>query len=250
VAGDRLRVLAYNVHSQRDDRAALVAVVRAAAPDVVVVQEGPRRFRWRHKCAALAASFGMVVVAGGLPALGNLLLASLRVSVHRTWCRRYPLTPGRHLRGAVFAECSIGATHSARRFVVAGTHLSTDPAERPAQAALFAAALAEERLPVVVGADVNEPPGQPSWRRVADGLVDAAEALGHGDRATFPSSAAHARIDGLFVHPAFTVVGYDVIDTPLARRASDHLPVLADLLLPAEAQPADPPPAGPAPAPH
>jgi endonuclease/exonuclease/phosphatase family metal-dependent hydrolase len=28
-------------------------------------------------------------------------------------------------------------------------------------------------------------------------------------------------------------VGYDVIDTPDARRASDHFPVLADLLLPA-----------------
>jgi endonuclease/exonuclease/phosphatase family metal-dependent hydrolase len=233
VTGDRLRVLSYNIHSQRDDRAALVAVVRAAAPDVVIVQEAPRRFRWRHKCAALAHAFGMVVAAGGLPSLGNLLLTSLRVNVHATWCWRYPLTPGRHLRGAAFAECSVGSPDPARRFVVAGTHLSTDPVERPVQGTLFAAALKDVRRPVVVGADLNEPPGGTSWLEVADGLVDAAEAAGRGDRLTFPCADPRTRIDGLFVHPDLTVVNYDVIDTPLARRASDHLPVLADLLLPA-----------------
>ena len=104
-----LRVVSYNVHSQRDDTAALAAVVRAAAPDVVIVQEAPRRFRWRQKCATLAESFGLVVAAGGLPALGNLLLTSLRVRVRDTRCQRYPLTPGRHLRGAAYADCQVGA---------------------------------------------------------------------------------------------------------------------------------------------
>ena len=33
---------------------ALAGLVRELAPDVVIVQEAPRRFRWRHKCAALA----------------------------------------------------------------------------------------------------------------------------------------------------------------------------------------------------
>ncbi|MDI5944131.1 endonuclease, partial [Micromonospora sp. DH15] len=76
--GVPLRVVSYNVHSQRDDQAALAAVVRAVAPDVVIVQEAPRRFRWRQKCASLAESFGLVVAVGGLPSLGNLLLTSLR----------------------------------------------------------------------------------------------------------------------------------------------------------------------------
>ena len=31
------------------------------APDVVIVQEAPRRFRWRQKCADLAEPFGLVV---------------------------------------------------------------------------------------------------------------------------------------------------------------------------------------------
>ncbi|OZV84637.1 endonuclease [Micromonospora echinospora] len=223
-----LRVVSYNIHTQRDDTAALAEVVRAARPDVVIVQEGPRRFRWRSKCAALAESFGLVVGAGGLPALGNLLLTSLRVRVHATRCQRFPLTPGRHLRGAAFAECAVGGA----RFVLAGTHLSTDPAERPDQAALFRAEVEAARWPVLVGADLNEGPGGAAWRTIADGLTDAAVAADRADRLTYSCADPRRRIDALFVDPRITVVDYDVVDTPQTRRASDHFPVLADLLLP------------------
>jgi endonuclease/exonuclease/phosphatase family metal-dependent hydrolase len=228
-AGVRLRVLSYNVHGQRDDVAALAEVIRGAEPDVVIVQEGPRRFRWRQKCAALADRLGMVVAAGGLPSLGNLLLTSLRVRVHRTWCRQFPLTPGRHLRGAAFAECSVGAT----RFVVAGSHLSTDPAERPGQAALLKRDLAELDRPLIIGADLNENSGGAAWRTLADGLTDAALAADRAHRFTFPCAAPRDRIDALFVDPGIVVTDYDAIDTEQTRRASDHFPVRADLLLPA-----------------
>ncbi|MFK3982051.1 endonuclease/exonuclease/phosphatase family protein [Micromonospora sp. NPDC050397] len=240
VAGVRLRVLSYNVHGQRDDVAALATAVREAEPDVVIVQEGPRRFRWRHKTAALADSLGLVVGGGGLPSLGNLVLTSLRVRVRRTWHRQFPLTPGRHMRGVVFAECAVGSATTAP-FVVVGSHLGTDPTERPGQAALLKRDLAELRLPVVLGADLNENSGGAAWRTIADGLVDAAVATGRDDRCTFPCAHPRDRIDALFVDPRIVVTDYDVIDTPQTRRASDHLPVLADLLLPpAEATPSHP----------
>ncbi|MEU4478717.1 endonuclease/exonuclease/phosphatase family protein [Micromonospora sp. NPDC023966] len=228
-AGVPLRVVSYNIHSQRDDTAALAEVVRTAAPDVVIVQEGPRRFRWRQKCATLADSFGLVVAAGGLPSLGNLLLTSLRVRVLDTRCVRYPLTPGRHLRGAAYAECLVGGS----RFLLAGSHLSTDPAERPAQAAAFKRELAAATLPVVAGADLNEGPDGAAWRTVADGLVDAAVAMDRADRHTYSCANPRRRIDALFVDPRVEVVDYDVVDTPRTRQASDHFPVLVDLLLPA-----------------
>lgn len=228
-AGVPLRVVSYNIHSQRDDTAALAEVVRAAEPDVVIVQEGPRRFRWRQKCATLADSFGLVVAAGGLPSLGNLLLTSLRVRVTATRCHRYPLTPGRHLRGAAYAECLVGGT----RFLLAGSHLSTDPAERPAQAAAFKRELAAATLPVVAGADLNEGPDGPAWRTVAEGLTDAAVAMDRADRHTYSCANPRRRIDALFVDPRVEVVDYDVVDTPRTRQASDHFPVLVDLLLPA-----------------
>jgi endonuclease/exonuclease/phosphatase family metal-dependent hydrolase len=219
-----LRVLSYNVHGLRDDRAALVGMGRDLVPDVVIVQEAPRRFRWRHKCAALADDMGLVVGAGGLPALGNLLLVSLRLQVHDTWCMRYPLTPGRHLRGAAFARCSV---RGAGPFTLSGSHLATDPVERPAQAAEWKAALAAIDGPVIAAGDQNEGPGGSAWRMVADGLRAPA-----GGALTFPATLPRRQLDGIFVTEDISVNSYDVLDTDQARRASDHLPVVADLSLP------------------
>jgi endonuclease/exonuclease/phosphatase family metal-dependent hydrolase len=215
--------MSYNVHGLKDDRAALTGLIRDAAPDVLVVQEAPRRFRWRYKCAALADELGMVVAAGGLPSLGNLLLVSLRVAVHGAWCLRYPLTPGRHLRGAAFAR---GSVHGGT-FTVSGSHLATDPAERPAQAALWKEALSALEGPVIAAADLNEGPGGGAWRTVGDGLLAPP-----ADRPTFPATVPARVIDGLFVSPDITVRRYEIIETDRARRASDHLPVLADLEIP------------------
>jgi endonuclease/exonuclease/phosphatase family metal-dependent hydrolase len=215
--------MSYNVHGLKDDRAALVSLVREHAPDVLVVQEAPRRFRWRHKCAALADDVNMVVAVGGLPALGNLILVNLRVRVHETWCMRYPLTPGRHLRGAAFVRGSVRGGN----FTVSGSHLATDPAERPSQAALWKEALAGIEGPVIAAADLNEGPGGGAWRTVEDGLVSSA-----AGRFTFPATLPARLIDGLFVTPDITIDKYEVVESDLARQASDHLPVFADLLLP------------------
>jgi endonuclease/exonuclease/phosphatase family metal-dependent hydrolase len=222
-------VLSYNVHGLRDDVAALAAVVRAADPDVVILQEAPRRFRWRTKSAALAHRFGLVVAGGGLPALGNLVLTSLRVRVHEQRCVRYPLTPGRHLRGVVVVHCSVGAAP----FVVAGSHLATDDGERPAQAEILREVLAGVGDPLLLGIDVNETPDGTAWRTLTGArLVDAAVAAGRADQATFPVAAPRRRIDAILVDPRLQLVDYRVFDPPEARRASDHFPLLAEVALP------------------
>jgi endonuclease/exonuclease/phosphatase family metal-dependent hydrolase len=127
------------------------------------------------------------------------------------------------MRGAAFARCSV---HGAR-FTISGSHLATDTVERPAQAAQWKAALAEIEGPVIAGGDLNEGPGGGAWRTVADGLVAAPSAA-----LTFPATLPRLRLDALFVTPDISVERYDTIDTDQARRASDHLPVLADLTLP------------------
>jgi endonuclease/exonuclease/phosphatase family metal-dependent hydrolase len=224
-----LRVVSYNVHGLRDDRAALVEVVRELDPDVLIVQEAPRRFRWRTRNAHLAHDLGLVYVAGGAPSLGNVILTSLRVRPQETWELRYPLTPGRHMRGAVFARCTAGGAP----FVVVGSHLSTDIAERPAQARLLAKALADIDVPVILGADLNEPPGGSAWQVLGAALVDGADgARPSGPWATFPAGAPRQRIDTVLVDPRIQVTGYRVADLPATRRASDHLPVVAELALP------------------
>jgi hypothetical protein len=141
--------------------------MRRLAPDVVMVREGPRHLRWRTKSAHLASRLGLVYAAGGLPSLGNLVLVSLRVAVRDTWCMRFPLTPGRRMRGAVFARCSVAGTS----FVVAGAHLSSDPDDRPSQAATLHAAIlatmaSDMDEPLILAADASD-------TALAQGLVDA-----------------------------------------------------------------------------
>jgi endonuclease/exonuclease/phosphatase family metal-dependent hydrolase len=220
-----LRVLSYNVHSLDDDATALASVVRTVAPDLVFVQEGPRRLRWRTRCADLAHSFGMLYAAGGLPSLGNVIMTSHRVRIHETWYLRYPLTPGRHMRGAVFARCSIGRVP----FVAVGSHLATDDDERPEQAHLLKSTMAECDAPIVYGGDFNETSGGSAWRMVADGLLDPGAA---DDVPTFSVANPRRRIDAVLVDPAFQIIKHEVVDSPDVRRASDHFPILLDVALP------------------
>lgn len=235
--GPQLRVVSYNVHGLRGPRPALLALLRRLAPDVLVLQETPR-WRWRHHGAALAHSLGLVVAAGGLPAVGNLILADLRVTVKESWAVRFPLTPGRHLRGAAFARCLVAGSP----VLVVGSHLSTDPAERPRQARALAAELAaNESDPAVLAVDVNDEPGSPTWQTLTGSLVDCASAAGppgapgvvggSGPAPTFPADGPRRRIDAIFADPRLTVLDHRVVNLPEARRASDHLPVLAELRL-------------------
>ncbi len=218
----RLRVVSYNIHSFKDDLGALAAVVADLAPDVLIGQEGARRFRWRQKNAGLADRLRMVVGGGGLWSLGNLVLTTLRVRVLATHDVRFPLVPGHHMRGAVFATCAVPGA----RFVVTGSHLSTDPEVRPTQAAAWRAAMRGSDLPVIAAGDLNAEPGDPTWAAVADGLHIA------GTAPTHPSSGPRRAIDGVFVDKRIEVASFRVIDTPVARRASDHLPIAVDLVIP------------------
>jgi endonuclease/exonuclease/phosphatase family metal-dependent hydrolase len=165
----------------------------------------------------------MVVAVGGMPALGNLVLVNLRVAVREVWCQRFPLTPGRHLRGAAFVRGSV----LGGEFTVSGSHLATDPAERPGQAALWKEALAGIGGPVIAAADLNEGPGGGAWRTVEDGLLSSTVGA-----PTYPATLPARLIDGLFVTPDITIDRYEIVEDERARTASDHLPILADLTLP------------------
>ena len=69
-----LRLMSWNVRSLRDDRRAVVTVIKECGPDVLFVQEAPRFLRAQTTLAALARESGLVVAAGGLPAASFALL--------------------------------------------------------------------------------------------------------------------------------------------------------------------------------
>jgi endonuclease/exonuclease/phosphatase family metal-dependent hydrolase len=210
-AGSGVRVLCYDVDGLRGDRAAMDEMVRQLMPDLVIVQGAPRRFRWRTRCADLADRFGMVYAGGGEPSLGNLVLVSMRVSVREVRYLQYPLVAGELFRGGMLAWCEIAG----RPVTVVGSQLATVPSQRHTQAAILAEVLSEVDDPVILGIDVNDDLAGPAARL----LSDARKVAGSAGRAT------------IMVDPRIEVDECHVVDTPEARRASKHLPMVGDLRL-------------------
>ncbi|MFJ3883947.1 endonuclease/exonuclease/phosphatase family protein [Streptomyces rubrogriseus] len=233
-----LRVLSYNIRSLRDDTDALARVIKACAPDLVLLQEAPRFFRWRKKITRLAAAADLVLLSGGATAAGPALLCSLRATVERTEDVLLPLTPGRHRRGLATAVVRFGGA----RIGVLSSHLSLQPDERHEQAGMLLDRLAGLGVPhAVAGGDLNERPGGRTFRRLGEGLRDCWTAAPWGGEYTFPATAPDRRIDAVFVTEGIEVLGCGVpsglagVAEDDLRAATDHLPVLTALRVPATA---------------
>ncbi|MBO0513668.1 endonuclease/exonuclease/phosphatase family protein [Streptomyces beijiangensis] len=227
-----IRVLSYNIRSMRDDRAALVRVIRACAPDLVLIQEAPRFFRWRKRAAWLASRTDLVVLGGGATASGPLLLCSLRATVESTEDVLLPRTPGLHQRGFATAVVRIGGA----RIGVLSCHLSLQSAERQVQAGLLLDRLDAMDVPYAIAAgDLNEGPGGRSFRRLAERLQDCWAVKPWGGEHTSPARGPYQRIDAVFATEGVEVLGCgvpsEISETDL-RAATDHLPVLAALRVP------------------
>ncbi|MET7731694.1 endonuclease/exonuclease/phosphatase family protein [Streptomyces sp. NPDC005402] len=231
-----VKVLSYNIRSMRDDTDALARVIRACEPDLVLIQEAPRFFRWRKKLARLASAAGLVVLTGGGTAAGPAILCNLRATVERTEDVLLPLTPGQHRRGFATAVVRLGGA----RLGVLSCHLSLQKDERHDQAGMLLDRLAGMGVDhAVAGGDLNEHPAGPAFTRIADSLQDCWATSPTGGELTWTRTEPHRRIDAIFATKGIEVVGCGV-PTDLAgiteqdlRAATDHLPVLATLNIPA-----------------
>ncbi len=159
---------------------------------------------------------------------GNALLTRVRPRE----VRRIDLSmPGREPRGALDVEFEQGDTRI--RVVVA--HLGLRPWERRAQCDRLLQSLEpKERcdLSLLVG-DFNE------WWASARLLRRLHRAFGRsrGVR-SFPAWAPLFSLDRIWVKPARTLLEIRAHRSPLARQASDHLPVTARIELPSMSEPA------------
>lgn len=136
-------------------------------------------------------------------------------------------------RGAIWIEAMIGGA----RLQVINTHFGLRRRERRAQAvALLGGDWIERcRPPYAVVGDLNSLPGGSVYRCFAARLRDA-HVAGTQDRPapTFPSRRPLLRIDHIFVSDDIEVTGAAVVRSPLTSAASDHLPLIARLRIPAE----------------
>ncbi len=255
VALRALVIASYNVRGLRDDRGAVVNVVRAMAPDLLALQEAPRRWLWRRRCAALAADCGMRIIAGYRDSgKGNLILARPTISVLATMTLRLPHRLFQQPRTAVLARCMpyaepsqqssvalpVAASpldpriSSPRSITVVGTHLSTvanergDQIERVVTAAESFASVESDDAALVVLGDFNEQPDGVVWQRLTRRFRDVG-AVDHGP--TFSTASPRHRIDAIFCSDRLLAHDYRVWRAAPVQAASDHFPVIAKLEL-------------------
>lgn len=231
-----IRVLSYNIRSMRDSPVALARVMKRCAPDLVLIQEAPRFFRWRKQLARLARASDLVYLSGGGSAAGPALLCSLRATVERTEDVLLPLTPGLHRRGFATAVVRFGGV----RLGVISCHLSLAKEERYAQGGLLldrVEALRDAGVEhVVAGGDLNERPDGRTFRRLAAALNDAWATRPWGREYTSTPADPHQRIDAILATKGIEILGCGVpaeLPEDELRAATDHLPVLAALKIPA-----------------
>lgn len=226
----RLRVATWNIHGGvgRDRRynvRRVIDVVRELDADVVGLQEVASLEEHGDFLRELKRGTGCHVVCGRTLSrrgsdFGNALLA------------RHPMRkvtqvdlalPGCEPRGAIDVVLEI--SHAPFRVVV--THLGLRPYERRVQVQRILGIMEREGdLPTVLMGDVNEWYlwGRPlRWLHAHFGSPPA--------RNTFPSRAPAFALDRIWVQPVRWLERLTVHRSALARVASDHLPLVADIAL-------------------
>jgi endonuclease/exonuclease/phosphatase family metal-dependent hydrolase len=220
-----LRVMTYNIWMGGRGGSLLGDAVRAANVDVVLVNESPKSLVGsRRGCRRLTHSWGMRYVAGGRDAGSNMIAVAYGVHVRSTFVTTLRQAPFQPRRGIAAAQLRVRG----RLVGVVSCHLSLAAERRAVEVERVLEAAARLRGPVVVGGDLNEGPGGPSWRRLR-----SAGFLDHGskDWPTFPADEPRERIDALLVRGPAVVTrhGDPGVDPWIQARASDHRPVLAVL---------------------
>ena len=222
-----VRVLTYNILLGGRRGQPLYDVLRAVAPDVLLVNESPKRpVLGTRDCRRLAAKVGLRYVAGGRSAGSNVVAVAPGVGVKSGAALVLPQPFGAPRRGIAWAQLHV----EGRLLGVVSCHLSLDAERRRGEVARVVEVARSLRGPVVVAGDLNETPGGPSWATLrAAGFVDE----GGMRWRTFPSDQPEKRLDALLVRGEARVLshGDPGLDPELLALASDHRPVLAELEL-------------------
>ncbi len=241
---DTLRVMTYNVHScigmdGKIDAERIARVIARARPDVVALQEldvGRTRTFGTDQAHLIARYLEMEFHFH--PAMhleeeryGDAILTYL--PQHLVKAGPLPGLAGKAYlepRGALWVALKLHG----KEVQVINTHLGLDPRERAAQveALLGSEWLADERCqgPLILCGDLNALPSSPVCRRLGGRLKEVQTAMPRRrPRGTFPSRLPRMRIDHIFISPGLEVTGIEIPASELARVASDHLPLLAEI---------------------
>src|SRR5882724_11057628 len=235
------RVVSWNIHKgiggvdrrYRLDR--VVELLQGLSPDVALLQEVSEdmgRCHFHDQPAALAEALGMPHLAFGpehrfrMGGYGNAILSRWPL----TDVSRVDLTIGtRKKRGAISARAHVHTPHHTRSLVLVNMHLGLAGSERGQQLERFLAshpfAHLQRRTPIVLAGDLNDVWGSLGPRYLLPAGFGRAGSLIN----TFPAALPMRPLDGVFVRGDLQARHTSVPRSKLAKQASDHLPLVADL---------------------
>jgi vancomycin resistance protein VanJ len=234
--GTSLRVMTYNIHHGAAGIAAVARVIRDHRPDIVCLQEANACEPWEDPMPELvrllpgwrATSHPReLAVLSHYPIVGERF-AQVRGSSERGVLQVTVLAKGIPLRilDAHFSTAMKPESLSRRKTSVR-RYLRGAAVVRSRQAARLKGLAATSEGPVVIAGDLNTPPRGRVYRRLARSYTDAFRAAGVGFGHTYRANLPVERIDYVFVGNGVKVKR---CFTPRVR-ASDHRPVVADLML-------------------
>ena len=230
-----LRVLSYNIHhgegtDGKVDLPRIAAVIRAARPDLVALQEVDRNVRRSGsvdqtvelaRLTGLQGYFGKAIDYDG-GEYGQSLLA--RFPIDQPTVQWLPGEPDRERRIAVSGRVTVDG----HPLTFVTTHLHhINPEFRNRQATRLNELFGPSAEPVILAGDLNAPPESQPLRILAGTWLDTTV---NPSSSTFPAGKPTKRIDFILTHPreGFRVIHEEV---PAEKVASDHRPLLVEVEL-------------------
>jgi endonuclease/exonuclease/phosphatase family metal-dependent hydrolase len=229
-----LKVATYNIHKcvgldQKRDPARILAVLNEIDADIVALQEADRRFGLRQSClpASLIESetpwrhVPFNIRPGSIGWHGNAILVRKGVESHHAQPLDLPMLEP---RGAVEVHCNI----EGRNIRIIGVHLDLSGLWRRRQVRAILAHIdaAPRHMPTVIMGDFNQ------W---SDSGALSEFAFHHHriikTPKSFHSSRPVAHLDRIIVSHDIMVEAQGAHVSALSQRASDHLPIWAQLRL-------------------
>jgi len=238
-----LRVATYNVHGcvgmdrQRSEKR-IAEVIASISADVVALQEldlGRTRSAGVDQAQLIAEQLGwqrlfQPAMRNGDEQYGNAIISRFPVTLSHTL-----ELPGegswycREKRVAIWAaaETELGRVH------VINTHFGLGLAERFLQAQFLAQSLAPiaPHEPLLLLGDFNSLPGARALAVLRNSLRSVRALLpSAGPCRTFPTRFPTVAVDHIFVNASLQPTSLSAHRSPVARVASDHYPLVAELV--------------------
>jgi endonuclease/exonuclease/phosphatase family metal-dependent hydrolase len=240
-----LRVATYNVHGcfgmdRRRSEDRIAKVIAEFSADIVGLQEldlSRRRSGGVDQAGLIAEQLGWhryfhPALRRGDEHFGNAILSRYPLGL-----RRASDLPGkspfycRENRGAISmdVETPLGLVH------IINTHFGLGRGERLLQAQMLTGTewigATPPETPLIVLGDFNTLPGSRTHRALTKDLREVRKLVRPiGPRGTFPTSLPRFAFDHIFINGAVQPLSLTVHRTPLARMASDHFPLICELV--------------------